>query len=296
VATIYAITFAAAVNNRALLDANLLMSPCFRGVHGHQILVQENFPSAAMAYNDAIAKSVNELIVFCHQDIVFPNYWLPQLDAAVIWLKANDPTWGVLGCYGKSSEGRGWGHLYSSGRGVMGGPLDRPVRVQTLDETVLIIKRSSGLRFNEYLPNFHLYGADICLEAAERGMGSYVIPGFCIHNTQQNLLLPREFYECCSKVRKVWKKRLPIHTPTITITRYNMAVYGRRLKEACLYLRRKRIGASRANDVRPLLAHFSVRPQEFSIGSGLSLWTRAQLYLRRRLIKGADKVASDRDT
>jgi hypothetical protein len=280
------LTFVAAVNNRELLRDNLLMSPCFCEANGHQILVQEKFLSAASAYNDAIQKSLNDFIVFCHQDIVLPHYWISQLEQALFWLEANDPTWGVLGCYGKTSDGTGWGHIYSSGRGVMGRRLEYPVGVQTLDEVVLIIRKSSGLLFNEYLPNFHLYGADICLAAAEQGMKSYVIPTFCIHNTQQNLLLPEEFYECCRRVRRTWKKRLPIHTPTITLTRFNTPVYARKLKEFGLRLRGKKIRAARVKDVRPLLARFEVEPSEFSNGLGLSVWTRLGWFLRSQLIQG----------
>ena len=69
--------------------------------------------------------------------------------------------------------------------------------VQTLDEIVLILKKSSGLRFDDSLPHFHFYGTDICLRAAQRGMRSYAISAFCVHNTHQTLVLPEEFYECC---------------------------------------------------------------------------------------------------
>jgi hypothetical protein len=285
-ATSKRLTFVAAVNNREVLQDNLLMSPCFRRLHSHQVLIQEKFLSAATAYNDAIRKSLNDVVVFCHQDIVLPHYWLSQLDQALLWLEANDPAWGVLGCYGKTSDGTGWGHLYSSGRGVMGRRLDSPVEVQTLDEVVLIIRKSSGLLFNEYLPNFHLYGADICLAAAEQRMKSYVIPTFCIHNTQQNLLLPQEFYECCRRVRRAWKKRLPIHTPTITLTRFNTSVYARKLNEVGLRLRGKRVSAARVKDVRPLLARFEIEPSEFSNGLGLSVWTRLGWFLRSQVIQG----------
>jgi hypothetical protein len=276
------ITFVAAVNNRELLKTNLLASPCLRDAHGHQVIVQENFSSAAKAYNDAIRSSVNDLIVFCHQDIVFPEYWLPQLQDTLDWLRVNDPEWGVLGCYGKTGDGRGWGHLYSSGRGVIGSPLGHPVRIQTLDEIVLILRTSSGLQFNEYLTNFHLYGADICLTAAERGMNSYAIPGFCIHNTRQSLVLPGEFYKCCKEFRRVWRHRLPIHSPTITINASNLPVWTRRVKEVWLRIRGKTLGASREADVQSLLAKFAVEPAECSIGVGLSFFTRLGWRLRKQ--------------
>ena len=44
-----------------------------------------------------------------------------------------------------------------------------PAQVATLDELLLIVKRDSGLRFDPEL-GFHLYGADICLQAIEQGL------------------------------------------------------------------------------------------------------------------------------
>ena len=44
-----------------------------------------------------------------------------------------------------------------------------PPQVATLDELLLIVRRDSGLRFDPEL-GFHLYGADICLQASEQGL------------------------------------------------------------------------------------------------------------------------------
>jgi hypothetical protein len=53
------ITFAVAVNNRGIFENNFLASPCLREHPHYQILVEENFDSAAKAFNDAINRSVN---------------------------------------------------------------------------------------------------------------------------------------------------------------------------------------------------------------------------------------------
>ena len=97
------ITFAVATNSRKTLESNFLSSECFRPPHCHQILLQEGFPCAAKAYNDAIDKSVNDLIVFAHQDVVFPAHWLCQLERALEDLEVQDHNWGVLGCYGQTA-------------------------------------------------------------------------------------------------------------------------------------------------------------------------------------------------
>jgi hypothetical protein len=249
------ITLVSAVNNEEILGNNLMASPCFLATNDHQILIQRGFSSAARAYNKAIACSVNDLIVFAHQDVVFPRSWLSDLDRALHSLEGIDPKWGVLGCYGVTVNGKGRGYIYSNGLGILGNPFDGPAPVQTLDEIVLIIRNSSGLQFDQNLPHFHFYGADICMAAAERGMKSYAISAHCIHNSQQNLVLPKEFYQGYKHIRHRWRKFLPIQTTCVRITRFNFCMYERLLRESYLrYIRRKEIGATRVDDGRELLA------------------------------------------
>jgi hypothetical protein len=244
-----AITFVVAVNREDILEKNFLASPCLLGPHPHQIILQKNFSSAALAYNDAIDKSANDLIVFCHQDMFFPEQWISQLQRTLEHLDAQDPEWGVLGCSGVTRDGDYRGHVYSSGVGIIGVPSE-PAEVQTLDEIVLILRKSSGLRFDEELRHFHLYGADICLRAAQRNMKSYAISVFCVHNTYQSYNLPKEFFDCCQHVRRVWKKSLPIQTTCIRITSSNIPIYLRKLRQFYLkQIRRKEHEVRRADNV-----------------------------------------------
>jgi hypothetical protein len=249
------ITFVTATNNDEILRNNLMASPCLLGKHNHQVLIQRGFISASKAYNDAILRSDNNLIVFAHQDVVFPKLWLSDLDHALCCLEHIDPQWGVLGCYGETLNDNGRGYVYSPGRGILGKPLDQPSPVQTLDEIVLIIRKSSGLQFDQTLPHFHFYGADICMAAFERGMKSYAISALCIHNSQQNLVLPKEFYQGYKHLKKRWSQFLPIQTTCARITRFDFYMYKRRLREAYLRkIRRKEIGTTRVEDGREVLA------------------------------------------
>jgi hypothetical protein len=258
-----ALTFAVATNNREILEKNLLASPCFKEPHSHQILAQEGYPSAVQAYNNAIDRSVNDLIVFSHQDILFPESWLTDLEKALAYLESADPNWGVLGCYGRTRDDGDRGYIYSLGLGVLGGPFETPAEIQTLDEIVLIVKKSSGLRFDDSLPDFHMYGTDICMAAAKRGMKSYAIPAFCVHNTTFNLVLPRAFYDCYKHVQRTWSESLPIQTTCIRITKAGLPMYERRLHEFYLrHIRHKRVGATRATDVHQLLESVRATQQE----------------------------------
>jgi glycosyltransferase involved in cell wall biosynthesis len=251
------VTFVVNVSSPSVLKKNLLISPSFRPGHRYQILQQENFASAATAYNDALEKSHNDLVIFVHQDVILPSAWISRLQEALDALENIDPHWGVLGVFGRTATGEQRGSVYSTGLGLIGSPFKSPAVVQTLDEIVLIIRKSSGLRFDERLPHFHFYGAEICLAALQKGMKSYAIPAFCIHNTQYSLVLPKEFYASYGILKNIWKKYVPVYTTCIRITKFNSHVYRRRINEFALrYLRRKTIGAYRREDSSRLLKEF----------------------------------------
>jgi hypothetical protein len=258
--TIQKLTFASAINDRDLFASNFLASPIFAGSHQHQIIVQNGFPSAAKAYNNAIDRSENEIIVFAHQDMVFPASWLVDVERALNDLDRIDPNWGVLGCFGETADAQGRGYVYMPGLGIVGAPSENPEAVQTLDEIVLIIKKSSGLRFDPTLPHFHFYGTDICLRANYLGRKSYAISAFCLHNTQFNLVLPREFYACYRHIKRKWRAQLPIHTTCVRITKYDVDMMKRRAREFYLsHFRGIRIGAERSKSGQQLLAEFGLR-------------------------------------
>jgi hypothetical protein len=263
------LTFASAINDRELFASNFLASPIFAGSHPHQIIVQSSFPSAAKAYNDAIDRSKNEIIVFAHQDMVFPASWLTDLERALNNLDRIDPNWGVLGCFGETADAQGRGHVYMPGLGIVGAPSENPQPVQTLDEIVLIIKKSSGLRFDPNLPHFHFYGADICLRANRLGRKSYAISAFCLHNTQFNLVLPREFYACYRHIKREWRAQLPIQTTCVRVTKYDLDVMKRRIREFYLsHFRGIRVGAVRSKSGLQLLAEFGLR-NNLALESGI---------------------------
>lgn len=233
-------TIVCAVSDTQILNENLLASSFLIENPDHQLVALRNSSSAATAYNQAIREAENNLIIFAHQDLFFPPSWLSELENALNQIEAVDPNWGVLGVWGVAKTGQTWGHVYSTGWGVIGKPFPRPMEVQTLDEIVLILRKASELWFDERLPHFHLYGTSICLSASELGLKCYAIPAFCIHNTEQILTLPAEFYTCYRYIKRVWKEQLPIHTSCIKICRFDTELWIRRL-EGAFPRRQKRV-------------------------------------------------------
>jgi glycosyltransferase involved in cell wall biosynthesis len=221
--------------NPVVFEKNFAASPCLEGIATNRIIIQEGFPSASLGYNDGIDRAETDLIVFCHQDVYFPKEWLANLGRSLSMLEKSDPEWGVLGCYGIKTNGPCTGYVYSVGLGIVGKPFIEPVAIDTLDEFVLIMRKSSNLRFDPALPHFHFYGTDICMTARMAKKNSYAICAFSIHNTSFGPLAP-DFFMCYWPIKKKWAKYLPIQTPCIKITRWNEHMFWGRFKLFCLKL------------------------------------------------------------
>jgi hypothetical protein len=208
----------AAVNDETVLSKNLAASPMVR--KGEiPLLTERGHSCAGVAYNAGIARADAEVMVFAHQDVFLPAGWNKKLSHHIEKLTNHDPEWGVIGLYGVKDPGEGAGHVYSTGlRRFVGRPFSDPIQINTLDEMLLIMRRTAGLRFDEKLPGFHLYGTDICMEARMRGMRNYVLPCFALHNSIGIKRLPLSFWRAYLYLRRKWRDRLPITTPCVRIS------------------------------------------------------------------------------
>jgi hypothetical protein len=210
-------TVISATNNEDILKSCLLNSPDIG--EASDVILQRGYTSAAAAYNSAIDKAPSDLLVFVHQDVYLPRGWSDSLRRALELLSEVDPDWGIAGVYGvNKSWDDGAGFLYCAECGSLGNYFNGVREVRSLDEVLLIMRKSSNLRFDEQLPGFHMYGTDICLEARRRGMKSYAISAFCIHNTNGYRMLPLQFWRCYLYMRKKWRSQLPVATPCTEIT------------------------------------------------------------------------------
>jgi hypothetical protein len=215
-----------------------------------EILLKEGYSSAAKAYNEGIFEAKSDLLIFVHQDIFLPETWPKDFSRALDILDRKDPNWGVIGCYGVTREKKGWGHIYSTGlQKIVGASFVEPRQVQTLDEIVIIMRKSAGLKFDSNLPNFHLYGADICLTAERAGMVNYAIDAFCIHNSNQLISFPSDFYECYRYIKKKYREKLPIQTSCIRITKFDGQYYRYKASQAIKRLKKGNAGNMRSTDV-----------------------------------------------
>jgi hypothetical protein len=212
------IALVAAVNNDAVLAANLMRSPVVQQGRA-SVSLQHHAPSAAIAYNRGLDETSEDVVVFAHQDVYLPEGWVERLFATIAALEGTEPSWAVIGVIGMALDGAMAGQIWcASNRGIIGTRIPGPVAVQSLDEIVIVLRRSSGLRFDESLPHFHLYATDIVQTARSSGLGSYVADLPVIHNSKPVITYWGGFLQAFLHLRRKWRDVLPIRTPVVTIT------------------------------------------------------------------------------
>lgn len=144
--------------------------------------------SASEAINHALPLVNGHYTVFVHSDIVLPSDFLNCILSAVVNLKTSHI--GVIGVAGMDWFGTPVGMSFQSYQGfrkdkLFGSPSKKPVLAQILDEQVLIIPsyllKSKVLVFDQNYRGFHLYGADLCIQAIQHNLYCYAITSEVIH-------------------------------------------------------------------------------------------------------------------
>ncbi|MDT8857321.1 hypothetical protein RNZ50_20230 [Paracoccaceae bacterium Fryx2] len=214
------IAIAAASHSPAILAANLALSPLLGTTPLH---VEADAPSAAIAYNRALDATSAPVIVFAHHDVYLPQGWDALLAARIAEVAAADPDWGLLGAFGIGVDGAHLGPVWSSSLGAIVGrvPL-APTAVQGFDEMLIVLRRASGLRFDEALPGWHMYGTDIAQTARAAGKGAWAVGLPCIHNDRYHETLGADFTECYRFMQRKWAAALPLRTPITKISRHGL--------------------------------------------------------------------------
>jgi hypothetical protein len=219
-----------AVNNEDTLAKNLLRSPLLSNA-GVSLQLQKGYRSASVAYNSALSQCKNDFVIFAHQDVYIPAEWEKAVVRNISSLDAVDPDWAVLGVYGVMSSGAQIGYVWSSGLDQMfGNRFDHPVPVESLDELLIILKRSSGVTFDDQLPGYHLYGTDLVQIARSRNRTAYAICAPVVHNSLPSLYLRNDYFDAYKYVARKWKANLPIVTCVAPIVRSPISYLRIRLK------------------------------------------------------------------
>lgn len=205
---------ACASHSPTILSANLGRSPLLATQSLH---IESNAPSAAIAYNRALDATTAPVVVFAHHDVYLPSGWETLLAARLAELPDD---WAVFGSFGIGMDGAHIGPVWSSSLGMIVGRVPMaPMPVQSLDELLIVLRRDSGLRFDEGLPGWHMYGTDIVQSARAAGQGAYAGALPCIHNDRYHGALGDDFDAAYRFMQRKWAAALPLRTPITKISR-----------------------------------------------------------------------------
>lgn len=200
--------FIIAVNDDKLLNQNF-----YHILPDNNFILQKGYDNIPEAYNDAILRCDQEYICLLHQDVYLPLFWIDKVKDQI--LNLHDKDWGVLGVAGvelrnNNTEKLYLGHIQDRGC-EWGTAKGLPVKVDTLDELLLIIKNDGRLQFDKGVGN-HFYGADICMQARLQDRKCYAINAYCHHNSIHGGELNTDFWESCNYMKKKYDGMLPIGT------------------------------------------------------------------------------------
>jgi glycosyltransferase involved in cell wall biosynthesis len=208
----------AAVNDDRVLANNLASSP-FLSEYNVPLIAERGYDSASKAYNAGLERASAEIVIFAHQDVYLPRGWEKRLLSTIRSLESDGRNWGVLGVIGKNRTGNLVGRVWSTGLQLkIETEFSSPTAVWSVDELVIVLRKSSGLRFDINLPGFHLYGTDIVQSALKVGLGAYVFNGPVIHNSLRCIKLGQSYSRAYQYMQRKWSSELPLYTTVLPIT------------------------------------------------------------------------------
>ena len=221
----------AAVIDDECLKNNLAASPML-AVNNVPLIIKRGYKSTSLAYNDGLDCADADIVIFAHQDVYFPRGWEKKLLSVIRLLEQRGENWGVLGVIGANGSGDLVGGAWSTGmRLKIESEFISPSPVRSFDEIVLVLRKDNGLRFDEDLPNWHIYGTDIALSAIEAGMGAYVFDAPVIHNSIRHINLAPGYFEAYRYMQSKWRHELPVHTLILPLTAHGWPVVRNWLRE-----------------------------------------------------------------
>jgi len=176
--------------------------------------------NAAKSLNYGIEKSKTEWIVCVHQDVVFPLNWIDRISSC---LSSVSKQTAVIGLVGLGYNGSYFGHILDAHGHSKWGPM--PAKVISIDEHLIILRKSSNLRFDESLPGFHCYGTDICLTAISGGFDAIVVDAPVVHLSGGNIN-DDSFRIASEWLLKKWGEKVKYVLPTCADIIYKITLFN----------------------------------------------------------------------
>lgn len=160
----------------------------FDGPDVEYIFVDNRTANTLDAYagiNRCLTDARGDYVILCHQDVRLLDDKRIDLEARLRELETLDPSWAVAGNAGGIAPGR-LALRITDPHGANQSLGEFPAQVQSLDENFIVARREARVRCSSDLQGFHLYGADLCLQAHLAGHTAYVIDFHLAHMSAGN--------------------------------------------------------------------------------------------------------------
>lgn len=167
--------------------------------------------------NVFLQKAKGKYVILCHQDIIIHDQNKDDLLKLIIEIDKKDENWGILGNAGGVNIKWRTNHI-TQGEGNTITEKNVPLKVRSLDENFILVKKSANLALSRNLNGFHLYGTDICLIAEILGYNSYVIGFNLLHKS--NGTIDKSFFDSKKNLLKKYNNALRTRFMSSTISRF----------------------------------------------------------------------------
>jgi hypothetical protein len=204
-----------AVNNEELFKANILSSPGLQEI-GAQIIPVRGAKSAAEAFEQGIQETTCPWIIYCHQDVYFPENSGREIERLVSHTSKNT----ITGFAGLATDATGVGLVDDRGMILDWPETDKAISV---DELAVVLHRDCEYKIDATL-GWHLWATDLCLQAMADGQYAQVPRIMVRHNSPHNRELPPEFYVSKRLLADKYSQIQVIHTLCTTIRRALIAI------------------------------------------------------------------------
>jgi len=159
-------------------------------------------------------------IIICHQDILLKFDKRYDLDQRLIQLDKLDKSWAVAGIAGTNnpyllSMKITHSDMVTHKVGVL------PSKVNSLDESFLLVKKAANIALSGDMSGFHMYGTDICLISSCLGYNSYAVEFSLLHLSMGNM--DKSFYELSNKLQTKYSRFFKSRYIKTTVTRFYLS-------------------------------------------------------------------------
>lgn len=170
--------------------------------------------------NVFLQKAKGKYVILCHQDILIHDNDKNDLLKMIDDVETKDTNWAILANAGGVNLKWIATHI-TQGNGRIITEKNVPLKVKTVDENFMVVKKSANLALSNNLKGFHLYGTDICLIAETLGFSSYVIGFNLIHKS--NGKVDKSFFDSKKNLLNKYKKAFRNRFMSTTITRFSIS-------------------------------------------------------------------------